>query len=67
MFVCQEHAPMPAGFGALRDDDIGAVLLQPDRLLHNGGAATSPGARRLDALQQRLVRQSEMKADDFRL
>ena len=32
----QEHAAMAAGFGALRDDRIGAVLLEPDRLLHDG-------------------------------
>ena len=48
----QEHAAMAAGFGALRDDDVGAVLLQPDRLPHDGRRRHHDAAGRLDALQQ---------------
>jgi hypothetical protein len=34
--VGQEHAAVAARLRALRDDDVGAVLLQPDRFLHDG-------------------------------
>ena len=59
---------MAAGFGALRDDDVGAVLLQPDRLLHDGRATTitrQPAA--LTRFSSACVRQAEMEADDFGL
>ncbi len=58
---------MAAGLGALRDDGIDAVLLEPDRLLHDGRRRDHDAAGRLDALEQRLVRQAEMEAHDFRL
>jgi hypothetical protein len=35
---------------ALRDDDVGTVLLQPDRFLHDGRRAHHDGAGCLDAL-----------------
>jgi hypothetical protein len=35
-FVGQEHAAVATGFGALRDDNVGSVLVQPDRLPHRG-------------------------------
>ena len=65
--VGQEHAAMAAGLRALRDDDVGAVLLQPDRFLHDGRRRHHDGAGRLDALDQRRIRQAEMEADHFRL
>ena len=58
---------MAAGFRALRDDDVGAVLLEPDRFLHDGCRRHHDAAGRLDALEQRPVRQAEMEADDLGL
>ena len=58
---------MAAGLGALRDDGIDAVLLEPDRLLHDGRRRDHDAAGRLDAPEQRRVRQAEMEAHDFGL
>ena len=58
---------MPAGFGALRDDGVDAVLLEPDRLLHNGRGRDHNAAGGLDPPKQRLIRQAKMEADDFGL
>ena len=65
--VGQEHAAMAAGLGALGDDGIDAVILEPDRLLHDGRRRYHDAAGRLDAREQRLVRQAEMEAHDFGL
>ena len=46
--VGQEHAAMPAGLGALRDDRVGAVRFEPARLRHRRGRAetSQPAALR---------------------
>ncbi len=58
---------MAAGFGALRDDDVGAVLLEPDRLPHNGRRRDDDATRGLDAPDQCRTWQAEVKADDLGL
>ena len=65
--VGQEHAAVAARLRALRDDDVGAILLQPDRFLHDGRRRHHDAAGRLDPLDQRRIRQAEMEADHFRL
>ena len=58
---------MAAGLGALRNDGIDAALFQPDCFLHRRGGRDDEAAGRLDALEQRRLRQAEMEADDLRL
>ena len=58
---------MAASFRTLRNHGIGAVLLEPDRFLHRRRRGDHETAGRLDPLEQRLIRQSEMEADDLRL
>ena len=47
----QEHAAMTARLGTLRNNDVGAVLFQPDRLFHDGCRGHHDAAGRLDALE----------------
>ena len=63
----QEHAAMTAGFRPLRDHRVDAALLEPARLgdRRRGGIDLCPSG--LDPLEQRLLRQAEMEADDRRL
>ncbi len=63
----QEHAAMAAGFGALRNDNVGAVVFEPARFLHRRRRTDDDAAGIFDALQQRRFRQTEMKARGFRL
>ena len=63
----EEHAAMAARLRALRDDHVGAVLFQPDRLLHRCRRRHHDAACRLDALDQIRRRQSEMEADHLGL
>ena len=55
---------MPAGLQALGDDDIGAMPFEPARLLHRGGRALDHEAGALQPLQQALLRQPVVEADD---
>src|SRR6202011_3579959 len=63
----KKHAAVAAGFGALGDDDVGAVFLEPDRLANDGRGRHHNATGRLDARQKRRLRQAKMEADNFRL
>ena len=56
---------MTSGFVAHGDDRVTAVLLQPDSLLDGGSRGNDLGSGSLDPIQQRVLWQAEMKADDL--
>jgi hypothetical protein len=60
--VVEEHAAVPAGLEALRDDRVDAARGQPARLVDGGGTAEHLGAAGAHALEQLGRRQAEMKA-----
>ena len=62
--IGQEHAAVPAGFHALRDDRIHSVGFEPQRLLHRCRRRQHLRAPALDARHQLRGRQAEVKAHD---
>ncbi len=48
----EEHASVPAGLQALGDNGVGAMRLEPARLLHRGRRALDDTAGSLQPLQQ---------------
>src|SRR6185503_15362620 len=61
----EEHAAMPSRLCALGDDCVDAALGEPQPLAEARRAAQDLAARRLDAREQRLRRQTEMEANDL--